>query len=367
MDTIDHYLNSPVRCRLCRIDHITRVNSFPIHYPKLFEEFNVVDNPSVDPFTVHVRDNSQLINWRCSRHSTCEDHFWSATIAQRTVDFNGRYDPHLESKMHINGCPYCLHIRHCRCIPFPISHPELLHEFDSKGVDPYKLGIDSDVKIVWRCQSHLTCRYHTWATTVRERLAGMNCPWCYGFRSCPCLYSGVPVFKHCKPCNRLHELSVTCSAISENLAEMACMEILSRLELPYIVHREFPELRDPTGRLKLFFSFEVFLTTSGPATSVAEYLSLDAERILICLDGNEHFIPHSTDIRIGDMIKDWFCYSRRRHLLRIGQSEWPQLFKHLRTLPLFKGNGKPINIRYGAEYAKSDNNPLISSDDEPEK
>ena len=73
-------------------------------FPSLFKELRPEDNKGVDLRKITVGSGKKL-NWRCLSHNSCDGHFWTAKVCDRT----GRG----------SGCPFCCkngaHQKFCKC------------------------------------------------------------------------------------------------------------------------------------------------------------------------------------------------------------------------------------------------------------
>lgn len=136
---------------------------------ELMKEWDYENNVNVDPFQIKIGSNKKVW-WKCSKHKSCNEHNWDASIKHRT---NGR------------GCPYCAHKpKHiCSCDSFPVNFPYLLDEWDyaNNKTDPYDLSFgSSNTSYWWKCNK-TDCDHHIWQATIRDRtIKGTGCPFCKG-------------------------------------------------------------------------------------------------------------------------------------------------------------------------------------------
>lgn len=154
--------------------------------PLLNKEFTLAGdlNKDVNPWEI-ARCSGKELWWKCSGHTTCDDHVWQATVSNRSS--NG------------TKCPFCSPSsgRVCRCDSF-MKDPILVKQFLAAGdlnkhLDIAKLSHGSMTLVWWKCLD-AKCDHHLWCVSMNERfhknrVAG--CPFCVNNkgkrrRVCPC-------------------------------------------------------------------------------------------------------------------------------------------------------------------------------------
>jgi hypothetical protein len=154
-------------------------------HPKEYEEALRAPNPGVDLGSL-TTCSGHKVWFRCSLHTTCDEHVWNATIASRTF---GR----------TSGCQFCSArvSKFCRCDIHETlaSRPDLVAEIHptlNPGLEPRSTFLGSNKRITWLCTAHTTCKEHVWTVALHHRTQdGSGCPFCAGQRGCSCDGDGL--------------------------------------------------------------------------------------------------------------------------------------------------------------------------------
>lgn len=95
------------------------------HYPEIFAQIHESTDPTIDIYKLTFRSAKRL-KWKCSNHTTCDEHVWEQSVQQRTRGKN---------------CPFCNRFANvfCKCKGITIS-PEI----DKKSIK-IKSQIDKDL------------------------------------------------------------------------------------------------------------------------------------------------------------------------------------------------------------------------------
>jgi len=132
--------------------------------PDLVEQ--IVDE-TIDPMKISLNSH-RLLSWKCTDHTTCEGHVWTARVSSLVAG---------------KGCPCCLHRpgKICSC-ELLTKHP-ISSELDVKTnlddrIDTNILAWNSSVFVNWIC-----AQKHKFSTTpfLRTRMHA-GCPTCSKFR-----------------------------------------------------------------------------------------------------------------------------------------------------------------------------------------
>jgi hypothetical protein len=177
------YLDIPLTIitrRGCPFCNFTReracIHTSFMNDPKLSLEYAWDLNGDIDPHTL-AKGSSLKVWWRCSNHTSCDNHIWKVIINKRAV--------------YNHECPYCSNRKsfRCKCNSF-MNNSQLASEFDQNlnpDIDPWMISTGSDTIITWKCSSHSSCGEHIWSTSVYLRKKS-GCPFCsnFGGQVCRC-------------------------------------------------------------------------------------------------------------------------------------------------------------------------------------
>lgn len=157
-----------IRRQMCK--HSKSMMSDPLLEKEFYYEHP--NNQCVDPYSIMPGSNKKFY-WKCSNHTSCNDHVWEATPNHRI----GRK----------SGCPFCNGSgkgkKVCSCDTF-LNNKKLAEEYNwshpgNADIDPYKISEGSHVHVWWKCLEHTGCDMHEWFAAVCDR-NGRGCPFCYG-------------------------------------------------------------------------------------------------------------------------------------------------------------------------------------------
>ena len=142
---------------------------------KLSKEFHLTLNRNINPNEIWV-NSSIPIFWKCSNHTSCNNHIWKTSCYMRTTEKT--------------ECPYCANVKMCECSDTLANYPELLEELDTSvhlNLDPSKISIKLKKTFSWICKNHKSCNLHKFETTVYNRIIkNAGCPYCSNHRTCEC-------------------------------------------------------------------------------------------------------------------------------------------------------------------------------------
>lgn len=307
------------------------------------------------------RRSDKALWFRCSAHSSCEEHVWKNTPNQ----LSRRND----------GCPFCNpgSNKICRCSPFLLSNkrPDIFsqinRELTKKNEKLTDFEIDrtsySSQRYLWfSCSVHKTCSSHVWRAEVNSRVSRLHkntsCPFCTapGRRDnrCTCdgslesLYPNLAaswdmdneepgprdtnpkstrvVKWKCGKCNHQWKMTVwqcvrlkrgcpNCSKLAkESVGAEACRKALTSLKEQFTTNEAVSGMRSAKNA-------QLYVDFYCPSRSEPK-----RGPIVIEYDGGQHFVfsaPfHATmkdleNYQLRDVFKNRFCVNNKIHLLRI--------------------------------------------------
>jgi hypothetical protein len=190
--SINSRINSTFFCKLCSAIHpkcksIMDVKIFCDEYAwdlNIDKETGLIINPY--PISLHSLNR---INWRCTKHVTCNFHIWDTPPCTRI------------QKGHVTSCLFCINQKTCPCNS--IIHIERLREsycyernIECNGIPiPIEsIAPHSNIRCWWECKSHkpthINCKGHFWICKPTDRINdNTNCPFCADCgnkQTCPC-------------------------------------------------------------------------------------------------------------------------------------------------------------------------------------
>ena len=146
--------------------------------------------------TLLLTSNTAL--WfKCSKHLTCADHRWQASVYSRVFE--------------ASGCPFCVlrnpHRRYCDCSSndprvLRLHRPDIFAQIDIDGTlerdQTLKRSMvmnvlpHSSVRLQFRCPAHTTCPEHVWVASIASRTMprSAGCPFCAHKQTCACPGNG---------------------------------------------------------------------------------------------------------------------------------------------------------------------------------
>lgn len=151
-------------CLYCSGKLALKSESFATLHPELMEEWDVIKNSAIDPYSLSVTSNRK-VDWICK---TDKKHVWAATVYSRA--HNG------------TGCKKCSFINKPKRGKKKLlkdSHPKIAREWDfdkNSKYDLNKITHASSYSVGWIC---LINSSHKWNSTVTNRTSNNSgCPIC---------------------------------------------------------------------------------------------------------------------------------------------------------------------------------------------
>ena len=133
-----------------------KLPAIDVECPELLVLWDYEKNTGISPSDISSGSNKKVW-WKCQN-----SHSWLST-------------PHNMKKS--KGCPYCSGGRILAGYNDLLTiNPKLIDEWDykeNKGIDPYTIGPNSNVKVAWVCK-----KGHRWKAVVSQRNRGVGCPVC---------------------------------------------------------------------------------------------------------------------------------------------------------------------------------------------
>jgi DNA-directed RNA polymerase subunit RPC12/RpoP len=161
-----------VRARGCPACHWRRLRegSLEARHPELAAEWHPTRNAGLDVCTIGHSSQRQVW-WRCGRCG----HEWRTTVKHRT--YRGQGCPECGKRRSAELATSAGRWRVPRERSFAVLHSELLPEWDpvrNEGLDPFAVGIGSNLRIWWRCT---VCGFE-WRSRPAHRIEGRGCRRC---------------------------------------------------------------------------------------------------------------------------------------------------------------------------------------------
>jgi rubrerythrin len=156
-------------CPACRARKL-RDRSVALLHPHLLTEWHAELNGNLDPYLVPA--SSERRAWWCCQ--TC-GHEWASVIRKRTLRAQGC--PECSSRQSAEFWRRERRWRRPREESLGVLHPELLtewHPVRNEGLDPFAVGIGSNLRAWWRCRE-CGFEWHPWPA---NRCKGSGCPCC---------------------------------------------------------------------------------------------------------------------------------------------------------------------------------------------
>ncbi len=157
-------------------------------FPKLMDEWDYEKNKQLDPKKI-LPGSEIMVHWKCSNHTTCNEHIWTAIVNSRTRE---------NSERNGSGCPFCARCgtkQTCSCDSALQLFPWLIDELDverNRDFDPFKLSMGSNKDVYWRCLIHKTCDEHVWSAPISRRIyQDSGCPFCSGGTNYVCVCDSI--------------------------------------------------------------------------------------------------------------------------------------------------------------------------------
>ena len=269
-------LKERVLCPFCSGQRTCPHDSFPIKYPKIFEQFDWEANPGIDPYEISYRSHQNL-NWKCLE-AQCSCHRFNNRVDVMTVSFDSSGD---------YVCRFCAGHEICPHDSVKARCPELVAEYVPElnpGIDLEKISTGSDIKVIWKCL--VDPSHPNWRAQI---------------------------------CSRARYNKTGCPTCNESKLEKTCRVILQKHGIVYEHQWEFLDCKHIQC-----LPFDFYLPQI---------------RILIEVDGKQHFVivnfngnhdPNRlVNIQRNDNIKNEYTRKNNIHLLRISYSEKERLEEHI--------------------------------------
>ena len=143
-------------CGVCHGLVTVKSNCLQTLNPELAKEWHPTKNKQLTTKDVTVNSNRKVW-WKCP---VGDDHEWEQTISNR----NGNN----------SGCPVCDGKKVVKSNSLPITHPELIKEwdFEKNDISPHQINFGAHIDVWWKCKINPT---HIWKTSPRAR---KGCPFC---------------------------------------------------------------------------------------------------------------------------------------------------------------------------------------------
>lgn len=169
----DHEWKAPVSnrvngqgCPVCSNLKIVLSNCLATLNPDLAKQWHPIKNGKLTPYDVGA-GSGKYVWWKCPNG---EDHEWKAPINRRKTEIT---------------CPVCIGRRVVKSNSLETLYPELSkqwHPTKNGELTPLMIRPGSIRKVWWICSKG---KEHVWKTSVKERVYGTGCPFCYPQTSGP--------------------------------------------------------------------------------------------------------------------------------------------------------------------------------------
>jgi very-short-patch-repair endonuclease len=157
-------------CPFCAGQKVCPCNSLQTLKPDIATEWHPQKNNSLKPSEVTV-GSYKKVWWKCPKSECNHPHEWETVISVRT-------------KGH--GCPFCLGFKVCPCNSLETWKPDILSEWHPRNsLKPSEVSVSSGKKVWWKC-TKMGCDHHEWEAIIKSRTRGNGCPFCAGYKVCPC-------------------------------------------------------------------------------------------------------------------------------------------------------------------------------------
>ena len=157
--SVEKRVHGSVGCPVCGRSR-KRAKSLAVLEPEIAAEWHTERNGDLRPEDV-ARQSNKNVWWQC-RHDA--SHVWQNTVQSRTA-------------LGI-GCPYCSGRRASASNSLAATHPALVEQWHptlNSELTPQDVTHKSVRDVWWQCPKH---ENHVWKARVRNRAAGIGCPFC---------------------------------------------------------------------------------------------------------------------------------------------------------------------------------------------